>query len=71
MIRHLKQKPKSKLTINWDIVVVLILTLAMVVLGIIKEDRRRVNREAYAKVYGCTWHATGTWYGDDRDFVCK
>lgn len=26
---------------------------------------------AYAQANNCTWHATGTAYGDDRDWICK
>lgn len=26
---------------------------------------------AYAEANNCTWHATGTFYGDSRDFICK
>lgn len=25
----------------------------------------------YAQQNNCTWHATGTFYGDSRDYVCK
>lgn len=25
----------------------------------------------YARLNNCTWHATGTFYGDNRDFICK
>lgn len=25
----------------------------------------------YANINGCSWSATGTNYGDDRDWVCR
>lgn len=25
----------------------------------------------YAQQNNCTWHATGSFYGDSRDYVCK
>lgn len=34
-----------------------------------QKDKQQM--ESYAKVKNCTWYATGTMYGDDRDFICK
>lgn len=68
MTRQLKQKRTQNLTTYW--VIAAVLMLGLIALGII-EDRRRVNYEAYAKANNCVWHATGTWYGDDRDFICR
>lgn len=31
---------------------------------------REMKMEAYAKDNNCTWQATGTFYGDNRDLVC-
>jgi len=28
-------------------------------------------RQAYAEANNCEWSATGSFYGDDRDFVCR
>lgn len=49
----------------------LVIALGMVALGMMVEDRREANRQAYAKVHNCTWHYTGTFYGDNRDSICK
>lgn len=49
-----------------------ILAIIAIIAGFIAiENHREANRAAYAKANNCTWEATGTWYGDDRDFICK
>ena len=32
---------------------------------------RQHNRDEYARRNNCKWYATGSFYGDDRDFICK
>ena len=49
----------------------LLITFGLVALTIKIEDNREASRLAYAKANNCTWHYTGTFYGDDRDSVCK
>lgn len=48
------------------------LLLGVVVIALIAQTNHKTNQmEAYAKTNNCTWYATGTMYGDDRDFICK
>lgn len=46
-------------------------SIAMVVMAIVIDARRNQNMQDYAIANNCTWQATGTAYGDDRDFICK
>ena len=71
MVRHQKQTLKQQLKNNWKVLVVLVVALGMIALGIAVEGHREANRQAYAKSHNCTWQYTGTFYGDDRDSVCK
>ena len=32
---------------------------------------KEAQMNAYAERNNCTWYATGTFYGDNRDFICK
>lgn len=32
---------------------------------------RQNSRNEYALRNNCKWYATGSFYGDDRDFICK
>lgn len=51
--------------------VILGLSITAVIAGFVLtqiHENRRMER--YAKVNSCKWYATGTWYGDDRDFIC-
>ena len=54
-----------------SIAVAILIAIGLVALMIKIEDSRTANRIAYAKANNCTWHYTGTFYGDDRDSVCK
>lgn len=71
MVRHQKQTRKQQLKNNWKVVIMLVIALGMVALGMMVEDRREANRQTYAKTHNCTWHYTGTFYGDNRDSICK
>lgn len=45
---------------------------AAVVLAIMLAGRiDKAQMDAYAAANDCTWQATGTLYGDNRDFICK
>ena len=61
----------NKTNKNRSIVVAILVAIGLVALTIKVEDSRTANRIAYAKANNCTWHYTGTFYGDDRDSVCK
>lgn len=71
MVRRQKQTLKQQLKNNWEVVIMLAVSLVMGVLGIVAENRREANRQTYAKTHNCTWHYTGTFYGDNRDSICK
>lgn len=44
---------------------------ALCVAGLIAISHyKNKQMDNYAKTHSCTWRATGTMYGDDRDFVC-
>ena len=61
----------NKTNKNRSIAVAILVAIGLVALTIKIEDGRTANRIAYAKANNCTWHYTGTFYGDDRDSVCK
>lgn len=54
-----------------DIVIVVLTAIIVLLLGGIIGLKRSYDREIYAITHNCEWHATGTMYGDDRDFICK
>ena len=63
-LRKLKgEKMKEKIIIGG------LILLAFAGIALIQDHRNRRMKE-YAKVNNCTWHATGSMYGDDRDFIC-
>ena len=61
----------NKTNKNRSIAVAILVAIGLVALTIKIEDSRTANRIAYAKANNYTWHYTGTFYGDDRDSVCK
>ena len=54
-----------------DIVIMVLFAVVVILLGVIVNLKRSYDQEIYAIVNDCEWSATGTMYGDDRDFVCK
>lgn len=71
MTQRQKQTLKQQLKNNWEVPVVLAIVFGMIALGIVVEGRREANRQSYAEAHNCTWQYTGTFYGDNRDSVCK
>lgn len=53
------------------IVIAIMVAVAVVMLGVIVNLKRAWDLHEYAMANNCTWTATGTAYGDDRDWVCK
>ena len=51
----------------------IVLGIVGAVLGFfaIKNARQDRMMDAYAEANNCTWYATGSAYGDNRDFICK
>lgn len=54
-----------------DIVIVTLSAIIVLLLGVILNLKRSYDQEIYAIANDCEWSATGTMYGDDRDFICK
>ena len=48
-------------------VIAILLLLAGIILV---SNHRNTRMERYAKANNCTWSATGSMYGDNRDFIC-
>lgn len=53
----------------------LIIALALAIAGVAicgaVNWKRATDLQAYAESNNCEWSATGTAYGDDRDWICK
>lgn len=47
----------------------IVVAFAAVMFGIGQHEDAQMAR--YAQQNNCTWYATGTFYGDSRDYVCK
>lgn len=54
-----------------NIVIALLIILVLVALGVIRELKTQNNMIQYATTNNCTWSWQGTYYGDDRDYICK
>lgn len=53
------------------IAIVTLASVVLILLGVIVNLKRSYDRKLYAIANNCEWVATGTMYGDDRDFICK
>lgn len=53
----------------------LIIALALAIVGIAicgaVNYKRATDLQAYAEANNCQWSATGTMYGDNRDYICR
>lgn len=53
----------------------LLIVLALAIAGIAicgaVNYKRATDLQAYAEANDCQWSATGTMYGDDRDYICR
>lgn len=54
------------LTINIILALVAVFSVAYAI-----GEHRTANMVAYAAQNDCEWVYQGTWYGDNRDYVCK
>ena len=52
------------------IILAILLVVLFAIAGIIGQIRQH-SRDEYARRNNCEWRATGSFYGDDRDFICK
>ena len=63
------QKNKNSKTES-RIVLAILMIVFFAIAGIIGQIRQH-SRDEYALRNNCEWRATGSFYGDDRDFICK
>ncbi len=61
---------KNKNTIKNIIIIVLSIVILITLAGLINLKRAFSLRE-YAIANDCEWTWQGTYYGDDRDYICK
>lgn len=43
----------------------------VILLGVIFGLKRTLRMQSYAAANNCTWVWQGSYYGDDRDYICK
>lgn len=68
MYRSVKQtQPKNNSSVLTIICILLAIAGVMYGLG----QREALQMQQYATNNNCTWVATGTLYGDNRDYLCK
>ena len=67
---RLVERKKKGAKVGKDIFTGVIAILLLLAGIILVSNHRNARMERYAKANNCTWHATGSYYGDDRDFVC-
>lgn len=67
-MRHYQKQTQPK---NNSILTIacIVITFAAVMFGIGQHEDAQMAR--YAQANNCTWYATGSFYGDQRDYVCK
>lgn len=52
-------------------VVVGLVCVIVLLLGAVFGLKRQLRMQNYAIANDCTWTWNGSYYGDDRDYVCK
>jgi hypothetical protein len=60
----------TKQTLKNTLIVIAIIGVAFLIIAA-KGARQDRMMEHYAEANNCTWYATGSAYGDNRDFICK
>lgn len=53
------------------ILIAVLAVLAVIAGLVIVNYNRALDLRAYAEAHDCAWTWQGTWYGDDRDYICK
>ena len=53
--------------------ILIVIMLALIaILGVAAIRQHKViGMQEYATQNNCTWYSNGTFYGDNRDFICK
>lgn len=67
-MQHYKKQTQPKTT-NFINFACIAIAFVAVMFGIGQHEDAQMAR--YAQSNNCTWHATGSFYGDQRDYVCK
>lgn len=68
--RTIEEKEVKKQFIFLTVVLAIIIALITAFI-ISKLNAREMRMNEYARNNNCTWHYTGSAYGDDRDLICK
>lgn len=68
--RTIEEKEVKKQFIFLTVVLAIIIALITAFI-ISKLNTREMRMNEYARNNNCTWHYTGSAYGDDRDLICK
>jgi hypothetical protein len=63
-------KVTTKQTLKNILILIAIIIVAIVIFAF-DGARKDCQMQDYAKANNCTWYATGSAYGDNRDFICK
>ena len=63
-------KETTKQTIKNTLIIISLLGAVIALFAISNAGQDRMM-DAYARANNCTWYATGSAYGDNRDFICK
>jgi hypothetical protein len=69
-ILGVNMKETTKQTIKNTLLIVSLVG-AVLAFFAIRNARQDRMMDAYARANNCTWYATGSAYGDNRDFICK
>lgn len=54
-----------------NIAIVIMAAIIVLLLGVLINLKRAYDLRQYAIANNCTWSWQGTYYGDDRDYICK
>lgn len=66
---HRSTKQTNQNNSNFLTIALIVITFAAVIFGMGQYEDAQMAR--YAQANNCTWSATGTFYGDSRDFICN
>ena len=62
---------ETKMTKTTKIVIAVVAGVIVLALGVGLNLKRAFDLRDYAIANDCEWVWQGTWYGDDRDYICK
>lgn len=66
-------EPRKPLNVNRikNIAIAILMLIVVLLLGVILNLKRANNLREYAIANNCEWVYQGTYYGDDRDYICR